>query len=134
VQDGLSSLMGLVIATSGCPHTLFLKPMALMHLPQSTPEETSYRAITMYLLAQYYVAARRGTPDLKLEGLKKIYSNLHLVNEHIAKRMKKVVKQDGSLNALMILDAFTANVPLHIDDALKDLKDAFHMYLKPLKL
>jgi hypothetical protein len=88
----------------------------------------------MYLLSQYYVAARRGVPDMKLEGLKKIYGNLHVVNEHIARRLKKVVKEDGSLNALMILDAFTANVPLHIDDALQDLKDAFHMYLQPLRL
>jgi len=78
--------------------------------------------------------ARRGVPDLKLEGLKKIYNNLHVVNEHIAKRLKKVVKQDGSLNALMVLDAFNANVPVHIDDALQELKDAFHMYLQPLRL
>jgi len=25
-------------------------------------------------------------------------------------------------------------VPMHIDDALQELKDAFHMYLQPLRL
>ncbi len=32
-QEGLSSLMGLLIATSKCPFTDFFKPMARFHLP-----------------------------------------------------------------------------------------------------
>ena len=55
VQEGVSSLMGLVIATSGCPHTAFFKPMARFHLPFSSEEETMYRATSMYLLAQYFL-------------------------------------------------------------------------------
>ena len=40
VQKALGSLMGLVIATSGCPHTRFFKPMARFHLPLADEEET----------------------------------------------------------------------------------------------
>jgi hypothetical protein len=54
VQQAARSLMGLRIATSGCPHTKFFKPMARFHLPLSTTEETVYRATTAYLLSQYF--------------------------------------------------------------------------------
>ena len=32
-QEGLSALMGIITATSGCPNTSFFKPMARFHLP-----------------------------------------------------------------------------------------------------
>ena len=35
-QRGVSSLMGLLIATSGCPHTALFRPMERYHLPFST--------------------------------------------------------------------------------------------------
>ena len=54
-QNGISSLMGLVIAGSGCPHTAFFKPMARFHLPFANEEETIYRATSSYLLAQYFL-------------------------------------------------------------------------------
>ena len=54
-QKGISSLMGLIMATSGCPHTNFLKPMARFHLPLASIEETVCRAVSMYLLAQYFL-------------------------------------------------------------------------------
>ena len=54
-QRGLSSLMGFVIASSGCPHTHFFKPMVRFHLPLASEEETIYRAVSMYLLAQYFL-------------------------------------------------------------------------------
>jgi hypothetical protein len=37
-QRGISSLLGLVFATSGCPHTSFLKPMARFHLPLASAD------------------------------------------------------------------------------------------------
>jgi hypothetical protein len=49
-QRGISSLLGLLIATSGCPHTRFLRPMARHHLPFASCEETLYRAASMYAL------------------------------------------------------------------------------------
>ena len=64
-EEGISSLMGLVIATCGCPHTAFLKPMARFHLPLASKEETIFRAASMYLLAQYYVNKNCQTADFE---------------------------------------------------------------------
>jgi len=57
VQRVLRSLMGLLSASSDCPHVDFLKPMAHFHLPFSTTEETVYRVVSTYLLAQYFLQA-----------------------------------------------------------------------------
>ena len=71
-QKGISSLMGLIMATSGCPHTSFFKPMARFHLPFASEEETIYRAASMYLLAQYFIRQQGEKSDLELEGISKI--------------------------------------------------------------
>ena len=54
LQNGLSSLVGIYMVTSGCPVMDKLKPMVRFHLPFATGEETKYRAISMYLTAQYF--------------------------------------------------------------------------------
>ena len=43
LQQGISSLMGLRMATSDCPILNKLRSMARFHLPFSDPEETPYR-------------------------------------------------------------------------------------------
>jgi hypothetical protein len=53
LQQGLSSLLGVVMTTSGCPIMEPLKPMVQMHLPFATLAETAVRAMSMYLLSQY---------------------------------------------------------------------------------
>ncbi|MCP4688401.1 MAG: hypothetical protein GY859_10140, partial [Desulfobacterales bacterium] len=54
-QKGICSMMGLVMAGSGCPHTAFFKPMARFHLPLANEKETIFRATSMYMLAQYFL-------------------------------------------------------------------------------
>ena len=80
-QIGISSVMGLVIATSGCPHAAFFRPMARFHLPLAGKEETIYRATSMYLLAQYFLKQIGKNADIELEGLTRIYHNIHIVNQ-----------------------------------------------------
>jgi len=63
LQDALRSLMGLVLATSGCPHTAFFRPMARFHTPMSSVEETVYRATSMYLLGQWVRRSEGGDTD-----------------------------------------------------------------------
>ena len=53
-QECISSLMGLLIATSKCPYTDFFKPMARFHLPFANELETVWRATANYLMAQYF--------------------------------------------------------------------------------
>ena len=42
-QQALASLMGLIMASSGCPNTAVVRPMARFHLPFSSESETAYR-------------------------------------------------------------------------------------------
>ena len=87
-QIGISSMLGLVIATCGCPHAAFFRPMARFHLPLASKEETIFRATSMYLLAQYFVKKAGRTADLELEGLTRIYDNMQIVNIAIVERLR----------------------------------------------
>lgn len=124
-QQGLRSLMGLLMATSGCPHTLFLKPMARFHLPLSNEEETFSRAIGMYLLSQYFQQQEGVQANLDLSGLQQLYRNLHTVNMAIAERLRPSVQADSSLNAVILLDLFTLAIPMVIEDKLDEIRHWF---------
>ena len=128
-QQGISSLVGLLFATSGCPHTGYLKPMARYHLPLSSEGETFYRATGMYLLAQYYLLENNQEGKLELEGLKKIYKNLHEVNKKIAERIRSTTQTDSSVNAVVILDMISNVMPLMLDDRLDKIRHLFDCYL-----
>ena len=53
VQMGVSSLLGVIMTTSGCPIMAQLKPMVRFHLPFASLEETIFRMVSMHLVAQY---------------------------------------------------------------------------------
>ncbi|MFZ5593215.1 MAG: DUF6901 family protein [Pseudomonadota bacterium] len=124
-QIGISSLLGLIIATSGCPHTGFFKPMARFHLPFSSEPETIYRATSMYLLAQYFVRKQGGEADLDMEGLTTIYRNIETVNKALASRLRAAIEQDAAVNAIVLLDLFAKILPYTIDDSLDELSHLF---------
>ncbi|MEH6811433.1 MAG: hypothetical protein V7677_02780 [Motiliproteus sp.] len=128
-QRGLSSLLGLLIATSGCPHTNYLKPMARFHLPLASEEETLFRAVSMYLLAQYLRERSGLSHEAGLQGLKGIYDNLHQLNQKIAERLRYAADQDSAVNAVVILDMFTNLMPFSIDEDLEEIGSIFDCYL-----
>jgi Domain of unknown function (DUF6901) len=124
-QRGISSLMGLILASSGCPRTAFLKPMARFHLPLASPEETLYRASSMYLLAQYFLRRDGAATDLDLDGLKAAYDDLHTVNHFLAERLRRATEKDSAVNALVLLDYFAKNIPIVIEDSLEEIRYLF---------
>lgn len=128
-QDGISALMGIITATSGCPHTAFLKPMARFHLPFSNTEETLYRAASMYMLAQYFRWQEDRSVDLDLEGLVQCYKDVAEVNRNLAKRLRAEKREDGTVNALILLDMFAKTFSFSAEESLQDLKPLFHAYL-----
>jgi len=128
-QKGLSSLLGLIMSTCGCPHTVFLRPMARFHLPFANAFETTFRAVSMYLVAQYFRRKQGLDADLELEGLKKIYSNIQLINVAMAERLRAISDKDAALNALVILDSFAQFVPFSIDESLDEIRHLFTSYL-----
>lgn len=128
-QKGLSSLMGLLLAVSGCPRTDWFKPMARFHLPLANEHETLYRAASMHLLGQYF-RKRAGLPaELNFDGLHAIYAELRIVNRHLANRLHRIVSQDSTLNALVILDILARQVPVGIEEELESLRPLFKAYL-----
>ena len=124
-QMGISSMMGLVIAASGCPHTAFFKPMAWFHLPLASEEETLFRATSLYLLAQYYLKKDGRSADFEFEGLARIYQNMQTVNCAIARRLREASAKDSSVNAIVILDSFAQIVPFAIEESLEELRYLF---------
>jgi hypothetical protein len=121
-QKGISSMMGLIIAASGCPHTNFFKSMVWFHLPFSTREETIWRATSSYMLAQYFKVQKGEAPDFTFDGLKNIYANIQNVNQHMSLRLTEACKSDSSKNALIILDIYSSAIPMVIDKSLNKIQ------------
>jgi len=131
IQVGLSSLFGLMMATSGCPLLEKLRPMARFHLPFADEDETSYRAIAMYLVGQYLRARSGGEPDWELKGLASIYDDITRVNTGFVERLRQLPIKDASINAIIGLDCFAMNVSFAItDDMLDELRETFSTHLE----
>ncbi len=129
-QMGVSSLIGLLIAASGCPFTDFLKPMVRFHLPFATEEETLWRATSTYLLAKYYLKKKGYNPEIELNGLSEIYENIGLVNVAIIKRLQAATEKDSTLNALVVLDVFASSLSLEVEDFWTENEHLFMPFLK----
>ena len=130
-QRGIGSLMGLVIASSGCPHTAYLRPMARFHLPLASNEETVYRATSMYFLAQYFAKKEGAKADLELDGLSRIYENLQIINVAIAERLRAATTTDSSVNAIVVLDVYAKTVEMVIGGSLERIRYLFAPYFPP---
>jgi hypothetical protein len=128
-QRGISSLMGLIMATSGCPLTTFFRPMARFHVPWASQEETTYRATSMYLLAQYIRKRDGKSADLELDGLATIYERVRAVNRAFIERLRAATEEDSAINAIVVLDTQALSIPWSIDSALEELRPGFEQYL-----
>jgi len=115
LQQGVSSLIGIYMVTSGCPVMEALKPMVRFHLPFATIEETTYRAISMYLLSQYFSSKHGGRPDWNLKKLYLAYEHVKIVNESFYKRLNTIDSKDVNLKALAVLDYFAKILNFSID-------------------
>ena len=128
---GLSSLMGIYMVTSGCPVLDKLRPMVRMHLPFATMEETLYRGISMYLIAQYFLYKRGKTPDWEMKNLVDIYLDVGIVNEYFWKRISAVQIQDAAVNAVTHLDCYARFTNLSLlEKGLDEIERMFHGYFE----
>lgn len=129
-QRGISALMGLLLATNGCPVTAIFRPMARFHLPFSSEEETVYRVTSMFALAQYFLA--ENNIDSNLADLSDTYKEIQQVNRAMADRLRSAATTDSSINALVLLDTLGMAVPSYIDQSLDELRELFEPCLKAL--
>ncbi|MBI5640474.1 MAG: hypothetical protein HZA17_08625 [Nitrospirae bacterium] len=129
IQAGLSSLIGIIMVTSGCPVLEHLKPMVRFHLPFATIEETIFRMTSMYLMSQFFLLQDGRAANWSLEGLSAIYSEVSKVNRDFAQRLAEAAKKDANLNALVNLDCFASMIPLTAETTLKGMRRYFSAYL-----
>ena len=130
LQKALSSLTGIYMVTSGCPVMDKLRPMVRHHLPFASEDETRYRALSMYLLVQYFLYKRGIEPDMALKNLVRIYEDVQIVNKTFPKRFSNIKLEDANVNALVILNCFADSVTFSITkEMLEDIELLFAAYL-----
>ncbi|MCP4648524.1 MAG: hypothetical protein GY853_00400 [PVC group bacterium] len=131
MQVGVSSLLGIYMATSGCPVFETLKPMVRYHLPFARPEETMYRTITMYLLAQYFLQRQGKESDWELKKLPKVFTDIFKANQNICANLRKVIKEDAVLNALVKLSSAIEFTAFKLDmNILSEIEHYFSAYFE----
>jgi len=123
-QQAMSSVLGLIMATSGCPWTDRLRPMARFHLPFASEAETVYRSLTMYLLARELLGADAGAAT-GFESLEALYEDLHIVNRDMSRRLGAATRSDPARNAIALLDSYTTLLPAAIEGSLAELRPLF---------
>jgi hypothetical protein len=130
VRDGLTSLLGIYMVTSGCPIMEKLKPLVRYHLPFLSLEENVFRVVSMYLLIQYFLMKKGKRPDWGLEKLETIYDHIRRVNAGVAKRIKNAAKKEASLIALANLDNLASLIPFLVDETLDRIGASLESYLE----
>ena len=131
VQSGLSSLVGIIMVSSGCPILDKLRPLVRYHLPLANLDETRFRAISMYLLAQYYRKENGLEPDWNLSGLSKIYAEIGIANKFFCDRLATMKNEDTSVNAVTILNCFANYIPFSLTEGLlSNMDSSFKVFLQ----
>jgi hypothetical protein len=125
VQQALSALIGVLTVTSGCPVLDKLRPMVETHLPFMSPEESTYRMISMYLLAQYLRARQGRQPDWDLGRLVELLEECRRSNAALVRRLQTLGINDASLNALAMLNTMGEITTLSIEGDLRRLQKIF---------
>jgi hypothetical protein len=128
-QTALSSVFGLIMATSGCPWTDHLRPMARFHLPFASDAETVYRSVSMYALARIAWGGK------KLEAssfgpLQELYGQLHVVNRDMSRRLGAAAQTDPARNAIALLDALATLLPDALEKSLQEIAPLFTAWSK----
>ena len=132
VQDGLRSIMGIIMATSGCPALDILRPMAWFHLPFANVDESLFRSAATYLLRQYFNAQSGDTPDFLMEEIKTHYHRIELVNQGMLERIRHATVLDADRNAIVILNSLAQILNLEVGSGLERLHPLFCQSGDPL--
>jgi len=134
IDQALSSLMGIIMATSGCPILDYLRPMARFHLPFASPLETSFRSLSMYILAQYLFNkdTESNSISIDLSDFEKIYTEINSVNNDFSIRLRAAGEKDANLSALTNLDCNATLVSFTIEETLNELRQYYSAYNREL--
>ncbi|MGB0744602.1 MAG: DUF6901 family protein [Opitutales bacterium] len=125
LQSGLNSMLGLQMATSGCPVVGKLRTMATFHMPFCSLDETLYRSVSAYLVKQYFVMQDGGEPDWELAGLQTFYGELEQLNQAFSERIRDIEQSDAISNAMVIFFSASVVVAYALEEHLEEYKDYF---------
>lgn len=131
VMEGLSSLLGLIMATSACPEMSIFRPMARFHLPFSTIEETIVRSTTMYLLRQFFIYKDSGVPDWDLKKLYAHYETVKTVNAGLLERIRGLHDKDADRNAIFMFHSISQILSTEIETDLNTIKHLLKASINP---
>ena len=124
-MEGLTSVFGIVMATSNCPVMNFLKPMARFHLPFSSVEETTVRSTSLFLLGQYFEYKKGRASGFDLDALEKKYTQVQWVNEGLLARIRSLGNQDADKNAIITLHSLSQFLSMEMDFSLNTIAHLF---------
>jgi len=104
--------------------------MVRFDLPFATREETMYRVLAMYLMAQYFRQRNGREPDWEMENLVHMYEDVTVVNKSFVDRLNQIATDDANANALIVLDCFANYIVMSVDEGtLADIEVLFKAYL-----
>ena len=118
LQVGINSLMGLMMATSGCPVLKELGAMASFHIPFCTTRETLHRTVGSYLIKQYFKYLEGEEADWDLIQLKELYDVLEGLNRDFTKRIRESLTSDAVSNAVIMFFATSVVVATSLEQQL----------------
>jgi hypothetical protein len=125
LQQAMSSVFGLIMATAGCPWADHLRPMARFHLPFAGDADTVYRCISMFVLAQKIIENDAASA---YSDLRRLYENLHILNRDMARRIGAATPSDPARNAIALLDSYTMLLPHALEQSLAELVPLFEAW------
>lgn len=125
LEEGVRALMGLIMATCGCPVFRQLKPNARNHLPFASREEFILRSASIYLMKQYYEYREGGTPDWDMKGLVKLNEQLQLVNHAFWQRVISAFQNDSNSKALLSFFTMSSSVSSSLEAQLQRIRPVF---------
>lgn len=122
LEEGLRSLLGVIMATSACPILAQLKPMAHNHLPFASSNEFALRTISMYLMRELFNARDGKIPDWELKGLTDDFKALQLVNQALWHRIHDTCSGDTNLKAFLNFFSMSSSMTYSLESQLQKIR------------
>lgn len=122
LEEGLRSLLGLIMATSACPVLGTLRPMARHHLPFASNQEFLLRTISLYLTQQYFNAREGRQADWSLKGLVAQFEELKLVNQAFWQRILALCEGDSNLKAFLTFFSMSSSLTVSLEAQLQKIR------------
>jgi hypothetical protein len=93
-------------------------------------DETIYRVMTMYVMAQYLRMKKGLRADWDLKDLEKLYGDVKEVNAGFCRRIASAGKKDAVLNSVAHLDIFASWIMMPRQQQADSLAPLFAPYLR----